>query len=356
MLAASRLGNLSRIAHQLLFVVGLSLLSLASFLTAQSHPNIYLEPFETYVNETIEVEAGKYVSYALQLTQGTTLHAKFFVAGGSKVNVWLLDSANFQLFQAGSEFRYYEGTSMAVKGVAGYTFQIPQTETYALIIDNIRARTIPRTVSLYVYGISPQETSDSKQNALELQQIYDGLKQVFIFKEFQISFRHCGFENAFSDPNITVCVELIEKLMERDLLPALSYVIFHELGHTLLRDWDLPLWDNEDVQDEFAVVVCLLAEDKEGAVAAAKFWSDSISRNEALAKLYIDDRHTISPQRARNIARWLENSDELLRRWQKMLIPNMQTEALKALDKESDPWINHELVKSELKRRQGILY
>jgi hypothetical protein len=347
----TRRGSLSRIAHKLLFIGGVSLILLASSLTAQNHPNIYLEPFETYVNETIEVQAGKYASYALQLSQGTTLHAKFLVAGGLKVNVWLLDSANFQLFRTGSEFRYYEGTSMAVKGVASYTFQIPQTETYTLIIDNIRARTNSRTVALYVYGISSQETSDSKQNAQELQQVYDALKQVFIFKDFQISFRHCGFENAFSDPNITICLELIEKLVEKDLLPALSYVIYHELGHTLLRDWDLPLWDNEDVQDEFAVVVCLLAEDKDGAVAAARFWSDSISRNEALAKLYIDDRHTISPQRARNITRWLDNSDELLRRWQKMLIPNIQTDALKALDKESDPWINHELIKSELKRR-----
>jgi hypothetical protein len=349
----SRWGDVSCISKKPLIFLLCFLLSLASFLTAQDHPNINIEPFKTYVNQTIRVKAGEYIRYTFPLFQGTTLHAKFVVTGGSnnKANVWLLDLANFLLFQNGKEFRYYKGTSMAVSGVASYTFKIPETNTYVLIIDNRGAMVYSRTVSLYVYGISPQETTDTKQGAEEFQKLYDGLKQLFIFKDFQISFRHCGFENAFSDPNITICIELIEKLASKNLESAMGFVLFHELGHTLLHDWDLPLWDNEDVQDEFAVVVCLLAEARESAVAAAKYWSDSGSSDEALAKLYIDDRHTISPQRARNIIHWLDDPDELLRRWQKMLIPNMQTEALRALDQETDSWTNHDLIRSELKRR-----
>lgn len=326
---------------------------LTNFLTAQDHPNIYFEPFNTYVNQTVRVNAGEYTYFTFPLSQGTVLHAKFTVSGRSKVNVWLLDSENFQLFQRGSAFRYYEGTSGAVKEVASYDFKIPALNTYVLVIDNRAARSAPRTLSLYVYGILPHESDETKEAALQMQEFYGGLKQLFIFKDFNISFRHCGFENAFSDPNITLCIELMEELESRDCGPAFAYVLFHELGHTLLRDWDLPLWDNEEVQDEFAVVVCLMAEIKESAVAAAKYWADTVSTDEALAKLYIDDRHTISPQRARNISRWLEEPDELLRRWQKMLIPNMQTEALRELDKQTDRWINHELIKSELKRRQA---
>ena len=99
------------------------------------------------------------------------------------------------------------------------------------------------------------------------------------------------------------------------------------------------------------MVICLLAEAKESALAAAQFWANSTSQDEALSKIYVDDRHAVSPQRARNIVRWVSSPDELLRRWQKMMIPNMQTEALKELDKETAPWINHELIRSELKRR-----
>jgi len=346
--------NKSIFLAQKVFAIGfVFFISLASFLTAQDHPNIYFEPFKTYVNQTINIEAGKYAWFTFPLFQGTTLHAKFLVSGGAnnKVNVWLLDSANFQLFQKGNKYSYYQGTSGAVKEVASYTFQIPQLDTYVLIIDNRAARVYPRTVSLYVYGILPQETDEINDATKQFQELYNGLKQLFIFKDFNISFRHCGFENAFSDPNITICIELIENMEAQDCGDALGYVLFHELGHTLLQAWDLPLWDNEDVQDEFAVVVCILADVKESAVAAAKYWSNSVSTDEALAKLYIDDRHTISPQRARNISHWLDDPDELLRRWQKILIPNLQTEALKALDKESDPWINHELIKSELKKR-----
>ncbi len=327
------------------------LISLSSFLSAQDHPNVYFEPFKTYVNQTVSVNAGEYAYFSFPLFQGTILHAKFSVSGRAKVNVWLLDSENFQLFQKGSEFRHYEGTSGTVKEVASYDFKIPELSTYVLVIDNRAARSAARTVSLYVYGILPHETEETKGVALQLQKLYGGLKQLFIFKDFNISFRHCGFENAFSDPNITICIELMEELESRECGPAFAYVLFHELGHTLLRDWDLPLWDNEEAQDEFAVVVCLMAELKESAVAAAKYWANTVSTDEALAKLYIDDRHTISPQRARNISRWLEDPDELLRRWQKMLIPNMQTEALRELDEQTERWINHELIKSELKRR-----
>jgi hypothetical protein len=329
---------------------------LASYASEKGHPNIHVEPFETFVNETIQVKAREYVHYTLQLNKGTTLHAKFIVSGGSnnKADVWLLDSSNYQLFRNKQQFMYYDGTSMSVRGVAGYSFTIPKTDNYELVIDNTKATKYSRTVSLYVYGIFPQPTSKSEEIAQAFQQIYDGFKQAFIFKDFKISLIHCGFENAFSDPNITICIELIEDLANKDLDSALAFILFHELGHTLLRDWGLPLSDNEDVQDEFATVLCLMAEAKESATAAAQFWANLTSEEEALSKLYIDDRHTISPQRARNIVNWISQQDELLRRWQKMLIPNMQSDALRELDKETDPWISHELIRSELKRRQLI--
>lgn len=352
MISMSRKRDRGCRSAQRLFLIGISLsMGFLGSLAAQEHPNIDFEAFETYVDEAIKVNAGEYAYFTLPLSQGTVLHAKFTVSGQAKVNVWLLDQEDFQLFQKGVEFSYYEGTSGAIKGIAGYDFNIPGSGTYVLIIDNRAARSAARTVSLYVYGVLPHATEETKEAARQFQDFYEELKRLFIFEDFHISFRHCGVANAFSDPNITICIELIKILEEQDCGPAFAFVLFHELGHTLLRDWDLPLWDNEEVQDEFAVVVCLLAEVKESAAAAADFWANAVSKDEALAKLFIDDRHTISPQRARNISRWLEDPDELLRRWQKLLIPNMQTNALKELDKEAYPWINRELIRSELKRR-----
>jgi hypothetical protein len=333
--------------------VCLNILIIGSAPAYEDHPNVIVEPYSTLINETIKVNAGQYVHYKLQLTEGITLHAKFRVSGGSnnKADVWLLDMANYQLFSNNQPFSYYRGTALEVRGAGGYAFNIPQTNVYELVVDNRAAVRYSRNVYLYVYAVFPQEDPDSEEIGKGLQEAYDGLKKAFIFKDFKIILRHCGFENAFSDPDITICAELIDSLSANNLENAFLFIFLHELGHTLLREWDMPLWDNEDAQDEFATVLCLLEKATEYPLAAAQMWANASSKDEALSKLFIDDRHTISPQRARNIIHWINEPHELLRRWQKMLIPNMQTEALKAFDLENETWINHELIRAELKRR-----
>lgn len=61
-----------------------------------------------------------------------------------------------------------------------------------------------------------------------------------------------------------------------------------------------------------ATVLALLIEKDEVALQAAQWWAQAGSRQEALDKLVIDDRHTVSPQRARNIVHWLNQRKELL--------------------------------------------
>jgi hypothetical protein len=53
-----------------------------------------------------------------------------------------------------------------------------------------------------------------------------------------------------------------------------------------------------------------------------------MSTDEAVSKLWVDDRHTISTQRSRNIINWINNEDELVRRWLRLLIPKFTDEAL----------------------------
>lgn len=336
-------------------LIGLCLIAAS----AEAQSNVYVEPSKPLVNQTITVAPGRFAAYKLPLTQGTALVAAFTVEGGldNKVNVWLLDLANFQQYQARQRFSFFKGTSGTIQGVAKYAVKIPETNLYHLVVDNQRSQVFPRTVNIYTYAVLPAPTEGSMKAQRGMEALYQKLKRLFVFQDFRISLRHCGMENAFSDSrtgSITLCHELVEKLTGQGLNQATMFVFFHELGHTLLNLWGYPGADNEDTADEFATVFMLLAQQQKAALEAAQWWASDAptkQRQEALSKLLQDDRHTLSPQRARNIIRWLNQRDPLLRRWQKVFVPNMQTTVLTSLDRGTEPWIDHALVRSELTKR-----
>jgi hypothetical protein len=236
-----------------------------------------------------------------------------------------------------------------VRDVGSYQFAVPATDNYYLLIDNGKAWFMPRKVKIYAYELLPEPTPEIRALQAQFNQFYGQMRVGFIFPDFRISIRHCGLENAFSNPNITLCTELIEDLGEHHLESAIGFVLFHELGHTLLRGWGLPGYDNEDTADEFATVMMIMGRQQTAALQAAQWWASRTSTQEALSKIYVDDRHTISPQRARNIIRWLNSGDDLVRRWQRVLVPNMQTAQLQNELKDSQ--IDRELVMGELRKR-----
>ena len=315
---------------------------------------VYVEPSQTLIHQTAQVPAGRLVAYNFTLEPGTTLSADFRVSGGAndQIKVWLVDAVNYQLLLAGRQFRYFTGTSGSVRNTAKYAFQVPQANIYYLVLDNRGAWLLPRNVQLYVYARLPEPTPQQIEFQTQMNSMYYGLKTFFIFDDFHLSIRHCGLENAFSDPNITICMELVESLHDQNLDQAVAFVLFHELGHTLLRSWGQPGWDNEDMADEFATALLVLGKQQQMALSAAQWWASRTSEQEALAKLWLDDRHTVSPQRARNIIHWLNQPDELVRRWLRVLTPNMQTEALKKMLDDADPRIDKALVRGELAKRQ----
>jgi Putative metallopeptidase len=315
------------------------------------HSVLHIEPSVTLVRGSTEVQAGNVTRYTLALKRGSKLVAKFTVEGGinNRIDVWLLDTENYQRYSAGQEFSYFKGTSGLVRGVDRYEFAVPKTDNYYLLLDNRRAWLLSRNVELYVYEILPEATPETRSEEKQFDTLYQQLKSVFIFPDFQINIRHCGTENAFSSPDITLCTELIESLKEQKLESAITFVFFHELGHTLMRGWDLPIYDNEDDADQFATVFLIMSHRESGALQAAQRWAAQTSEQEALAKIWVDDRHTLSAQRARNIIRWLNNQQELVRQWQRILVPNVQTEAL--LEELKTGEFDKDLVRGELRKR-----
>lgn len=321
---------------------------------------VYVQAVIPLIDGDAQILATKYSYYDLTLTKGEELVVDIRVQGGldNSMTVWLLNLANFQKFTAGQRFSYYEGGSSAdIRAATSYTFTVPEDNIYYLILDNRAAVLAPRTATTSAYKIVNGETEESKKTydyyaGLDI----DLLKKLFIFEDFDIYVQKCGMANAFSAPDIYICRELNDLLIDQDVPEALLFVFLHEAAHSLLNVWDYPLYDNEDAADELATALLLFADQKESALGAAKWWASRGSADEALAKMWVDDRHTISAQRARNIINWINDDEELIRRWLHLMIPKMTDEVLQFATNDEEIEGSHATaVRHELLKREALL-
>lgn len=321
--------------------------SLASSVT------VSLESSTTQLRKTVAVPAHNGLVFPLRLTEGSSLVARFQVEGGlnNQIKVMLLNNSNYELYKAHKQYSFFKGTTGEVRNTANYVFKAPQTDVYELIVDNSHAWLLPREVKLYVYSLLPSPTAQTLEEQRNLTKSFSGVGKLFVFPNFQVHFKHCGIVNAFSNPNITICTELVETLADQHLDQAVGFVFFHELGHSMMRLWGLPLSDNEDVADEFATICMILGKQQQPALEAAQWWATQTSQQEAMSKLWHDDRHTVSPQRARNVIHWLNQPDDLLQRWMRLLTPHLQTNALLEFINDSRLVPVKDVIQAELRRR-----
>jgi hypothetical protein len=141
-------------------------------------------------------------------------------------------------------------------------------------------------------------------------------------RDVVVNFRDCGEPNAFYDPasgNITFCYELVRlfdqvstkkgKSVEevKDLIRgAVFFVFFHEFGHALVHELQLPATGREeDAVDQFATLLLLEQgpHGEQAALAGAKFFlglSELPGR-----KPHYWDEHSLDAQRFFNVSCWL---------------------------------------------------
>ena len=153
-----------------------------------------------------------------------------------------------------------------------------------------------------------------------LKSLVDKIPNGYKWPNIKITLAPCGNVNAYSSPDIFLCTELVGDLLQKKFSEALTPIFLHELGHSVLKIWGLPGYDNEDFADEFATFILASTPDGPAALSAYIKWleaQDSVS--EAVTQLYVGDRHTISLQRARNIQNSLRRPQEIKARWRKLL-------------------------------------
>lgn len=196
--------------------------------------------------------------------------------------------------------------------------RLPSKEGIAVILMNQGRLPVLFELTVFRLGSRPSNIAAGFKRYVELPVL--ALDHVYKLPKFRVQVKPCGSSNAYSNPDTVICTELLAELSEKGLTGALYPILLHELAHSLLFLWDLPGYDNEDVADEFAAI--FLAHFRPDLVDDYIKWLDlNDSVTEAVVQLVQGDRHTLSVQRARNLKIALTKSDELTRRWSRLLSP-----------------------------------
>jgi len=133
-------------------------------------------------------------------------------------------------------------------------------------------------VTVYAVATGGADTSETRELQGIYAERYSGLKSAFDFQDFDIHVTLCGEANAYSSPNITMCYELFDALNQQGVPEAELFIFMHEVAHSLLYQWGLPLYDNEAAADEMATVLLMMLGEKTAATKAAQWWSQDPPR------------------------------------------------------------------------------
>lgn len=248
------------------------------------------------------------------------------------ISAYVVDQTNLNLFEQGAQGQIQGVTKQTQIGNKPIEF-IAKANSYGpylLVLDNRYATIITKHVTWKVETKTRLPENVVQSLKTSLQTAYSMLKKEFVFTNFNIHVQPCGIPNAFSSPDITICYELMDQLIEQHESAALSFVILHELGHSLMNVWGLPAYSNEDMADQFAAAFLLRSENGVESLDKAMEWfSSQDSLAQAQYMLTHGDPHALSVQRVRNIQGYIANPSPMEQRWNHVFYPHMTIAALK---------------------------
>ena len=313
------------------------------------------ETKEQQAEISVTAEAGKWRPVRLPvLSRGTVIDVTIISSG-------MIDVAMLSELEAAN----YPATDTALfsghtENHMAFSVTAPATGRYLLFLDNRTGETSRQLQISIRTGRNLNTTQDHLPPGLteRLEKITGAVKRIFPTGPLNIRAARCGFANAFSrNREIILCTELAQHLIAdigdaRRATDTLLFVLLHELGHALLRDWGHPRHDNETVADEFAVALMVMFGQGERARAPAEYFESRAAAEGIDQATAADDPHPPSVRRARNILKWLSKDPNIFtRKWQAKLVPHMQTAFLQQLSQASAPWIDADAVRRELNKR-----
>lgn len=305
-----------------------------------------------------EVGAGDTHTTRLgDLPRGASLSVQ--IKTSAPVGVLLLDHDGYRAFPDVGEALFDARAEERLR----FAVRAPATGDYYLVVDNragtaTPAFTLAVTASTGTAELPANVEAKLERLHAELDRFESNLRRLLVFDELDFRIGRCGSANVYAgaDDTVYICAEVAQKLINgtdsrEQARDVLLFAMLHEIGHVVLRQWDYPFYDNEEVADEFATVLLVMLGQGERARSLVDYFAGLPPEEELALKRDRDDRHPLSVQRARTINGWLDDPD-LVRRWQKVLVPHLQTEILEALVQSPRAWTAPELVREELARRQ----
>jgi|GEM_PF-1790911 len=228
---------------------------------------------------------------------------------------------------------------------------------YRLVFLN-RAKNTCRINGQLTSALAPADISSEVKGNEALQKLSEQLQKLFIADDIRYLVATCNSQNAYASAStVVLCKEQIELYRGYSSSPETRqhltlFTLLHETAHALLTQWQYPFNSNEDVVDEFAVLLTQMMNQTAAAESAATYFESQPSAQEFQHKLKHDDRHSLSIQRARNLRKWAQDKS-LMARWMPVLIPHITHERLLAFQATGNTVLKQRIA-DELKNRSRI--
>lgn len=266
-------------------------------------------------SNSAQVSSGNEESFELKQTPEKDIYKVFFSIKSSQLQIIAFDKMDMINDNPNPALLL----NQTIRDSSSIT--LPQIQSKAgIVVAFLNKSKTPVNLSYVVFRIGTRSNSVVRQLKSVVESPILNLAKFYKLPKFKVAVTPCGTVNAFSNPDITVCSELISDLVEKDLTNALYPILMHEMAHSLLNLWNLPGYDNEDIADEFSAAI-LARVSPDSIKDFIKYLETEDSTTEAIIQLTQGSRHTISIQRARNMKSALSRIKQIEMRWDNLLKP-----------------------------------
>jgi hypothetical protein len=181
------------------------------------------------------------------------------------------------------------------------------------------------------YSPSNNATHQQFEDILKENQVYEKVaialnSTISMPNQVDIQLTDCGVVNAFYDPNsnrIIMCNEFMTYLADvfkpvakdtdelgNAILGAMIFAFFHETGHCLIHQLDLPSTGREeDAVDQFSTYILVAGGDESVKMALAGAYWFQLQQQQGGDQTPFSDEHALDMQRFYNILCWIYGSD-----------------------------------------------